>query len=413
MSQKADLQAVLYASEASFCEVSSTFGTALPLIDEVDLTGLARKHVPVPHMKQRRNEGYPNQIAPWDSSTFKLRGRLTGLGAAQTGAVTSSALWTFFGLIIGNIADGLATGTTFTGGTATTPTTTPASGVAVGGLVHGGAIGDAKAGGQWMAAASHGSNNLALLLGLPAAPTNGDLLYASKNVYPSEDPGEVPTSMRFQVLTSNGQFQMRGCVCTGFRITGTTVGGVMEWEADMQASQVDTANVPFPSATAAQRFAGRPCLVNGSFAYATVGVTTRSTESVRDLALEFDVGCELIKGAAPGNYEGQCYTATRRRSNALKIMATIDAEAVNNHTWRTRFLADPNTAAVQYHIMLSLTVHDGAAVGLYAPKCRLTDVEPTQMNHEGYNRLRLSFDCLTGGTTTSALTLSSWRLGAA
>lgn len=413
MSQNAQLQAVLYASEASFCEVSSAFGTALPLIDEVDLTGLARKKIPIPHMKQRRNEGYQDALDAFSGQTFKLKGRLTGLGATCSGAVPSSDLWTFLGLLIGNIASGLATGTTFTGGTAAIPTTTAANGATVGGLVHGGAPGDTRVGGGWLPVTSHASNSLTLLLAANGAPSNGDVLYASKVVYPTEDPGEVPTSLRFQFLTSNGQFQARGCFCTAFRITGSMPGGTLEWEADMQASQVDTANVTFPTATAAQRFAGRPALVNGTFGYAAHATTTRSTEALRDLTLEFDVGCEGIKGSGAGNYEGQLFKAVRRKSNGLKVTMVVDAEAVNNHTWRGRFLADPNTAALFYHFILDLMVQDGSAVGLYVSRAKLCDVEPMQMNHEGYNRLRLTFEAVTNTVTTSALTLSSWRLGAA
>lgn len=418
MSQNAQLQAVLYASEASFCEVSSTFGTALPLIDEVDLSGLARKKAPIPHMRQYRNEGHHDQLAPFDGQSIKLRGRMTGLGATCVAAVPSSDLWTFLGSLLGTLANGLATGGTFTGGTAAAPTTSMASGILAGGLVHGGSAGlagaaaDGRVGGQWIPVATHAASALTPLLALPGAPNNNDPLYASKNIYPTEDPGEVPNSVRLQVLTSNGHYNLRGCFITGFRKTGTMPGGIIEWEMDLGVAHVETTSATFPTATSAQRFSAGPSLVNGSFAWGTFGSTTRTVESVRDLQIEFDVTCEGIKGPG-GNYEGQIYQAVRRKTNGLRITVVIDAQATGTNDWLTRFMADPNTAAVYYHLMISLLVHDGRAIGLYVRRAKLCDAAPVQISHEGYNRLRLTFEATANTAGADVVRRSSWILGGA
>lgn len=413
MSQPSLLQAVLYNTEATFCENASSFTTALPLIDSVDLSGLARKKVRVPHIKSYMNEGYHDQLAPFDEQKITLKGRLTGLGATCAGAAPTSDLWAFLGILLGTTTNGLATGTTFSGGTAAAPTTTAANG-ASGALVRGGSVGDGRAGGQWIAVDTHAVNALAPFIALPAAPNNGDVLYASKNLYPTEGPGEVPTSVRLEVLTSNGHFILRGCFLAenGFRITGSMPGGVLDWEADLMVSHVTTTSATFPSATVPQRHAGGPALVNGSVAIVPTGTTTRATYAAREVTLAFNVGCQGFKGPG-GVFEGQLYTSCQRVANGLTITAVLDAEATGTHTWRTAFDADPNLAAVYYQVLLSILVHDGRSVGLYAGRCKLCDVQPMQFAHEGINRVRLTFEATTRVSETNAQRRASWILGAA
>lgn len=414
MSQASILQAVLYNTEASVGDPSvSTFGTALPLIDTVDLSGLARKKVRTQHIKSYVNEAHHDQLAPFDEQKITVKGRMVGLGATCAGAVPSSDLWAFLGILLGTTTNGLATGTTFSGGTAAAPTTTAANG-ASGALVRGGAVGDGRAGGQWIPVNTHAVNALTPFIALPAAPNNGDVLYASKNIYPTEDPGEVPTSVRLQVLTSNGHYILRGCQLAenGFRIAGNMPGGVLEWEADLTVAHVSTTSATFPSATVPQRHAGGPALVNGSVAIVPTGTTTRATYAAREVALQFSVGCMAIKGPEGGS-EGQIVTAYRRASNGLVITMVVDAEATGTHTWRTAFDADPNTAAVYYQVLLSILVHDGRSVGLYAGRCKLCDVQPMQMSHEGINRVRLTFEATTRTTESSAQRRASWILGGA
>lgn len=412
MSQASILQAVLYNTEASVGDPTvSTFGTALPLIDTVDLAGLARKKVKNPHIKQYMNEAHHDQLAPFDEQKITLKGRLVGMGATCAGAVPSSDLWTFLGVLLGTLGNGLATGGTATGGTATAIGTSMASG-ADGGLVRLGAVGDGRGGGQWIPVNTHAASSLVPFIAIPAAANNGDVLYSSKVLYPTEDPGETPTSIRLKVMTSNGQFILRGCQLAenGFRITGSMPGGVLEWEADLTVAHVSTTSSTFPSATVPQRHAGGPALVNGSVAIVAVGTTTRTTYQAREVGLAFGVGCMAIKGPEGGS-EGQVITAYRRTSNSLVITVVVDAEAAGTHTWRTAFDADPNTAAVYYQVLLSLLVHDGRGLGLYAARCKLCDVQPMQMSHEGFNRVRLTFEATTRTTESSAQRRSSWMFG--
>lgn len=413
MSQPAQLQAVLYNTESAFCENLSTFGTALPLVDSVDLTGLARKKVRNPHIKQYMSEGHHDQLAPFDEQKITLRGRMVGLGATCAGAVPSSDMWTFLGHLLGVLTNGLATGGTATGGTATAILTSMVSGAA-GGMVRAGSVGDGRGGGQWLAVNTHAASSMSPFVAAPAALNNGDVIYSSKVLYPKEDPGEVPGTVRLQVLTSNGHFILRGCFVAenGFRVSGQMPGGVLDWELDLMVSHVQTASATFPSATVPQRHAGGPALVNGSVAIQETGVTTRATESVRELSLTFNIGCQGIKGPG-GNFEGQCYVACRRTATSLTISMVVDAEAAGTYTWRDRFDADPNTAADYYQVLLSLLVHDGRALGLYAGRCKLVDVQPMQMAHEGFNRVRLTFEATTRITESSEQRRASWMFAAA
>lgn len=415
MGQSAALQAVLYNTEASFCANASTFGTALPLVGTVDLSNLARKKVPLEAIKQYQNERHHGSLAPFDGQSLTLKGRLTGLGATTTGAVPASDLWTFLGHLIGQLVDGLTPGGTFTGGTAAAPATSMASGAAASILARGGVVGDGRIGGQWLAVNTHAASAMGLFIAAAAAPSNGDLLYSNKVLFPYEDPGETPGSVRMQILTSNGHFIVRGCFLLGFRITGKMPGGVLDWEMDLGVAHVTTTSATFPSATVPQRHASGPALVNGSVVIQEVGVTTHAAYIVRDMTLEFDVGCAPVFGPG-GTFEGQIITGIVRKTPAtcgLKITMVVDAEATGTNTWRDRFDADPNTAQDYYQVLASLLVHDGRAVGLYAGRCILAETQPIQMDHDGFNRVRLTFHATTRTTESSTRRRASWMLGAA
>jgi hypothetical protein len=406
----AELQAVLFNAETAWAEIVNTFGTALPLIDSVDLSGLARRKERIPHMRQYGNEGYQDIMMPWDGASITLRGRLPGLGATAAGAVPSSDMVTLLGRLIGATLEGLATGTTFTGGTATVPTTTAANGAAAGALVRGGSIGDGRVGGQWLPVASHAGNDLTLLLAAPVAPDNADVLYASRMVHPNESPGvmEEVDSFRLRVLTANGHYTLRGCFpLSGPRITGTSPGEVLGWEADIGVAAVETASATFPHATATQRHAGSP-VTNGSIAYGTVGSTTRSEFAVRSFTMTTELACEGIRGPG-GDIEGQLFQTAKRTSAGCMLELVIDAPATGTYTWRTEFTGDPN-AAVYWQLVASFTVADGRAVGAYFPNLVLVEEEPIDVNDGGFNRLRLKFRSNTNTGGATELERSAWRL---
>lgn len=409
-----NLQAVHYSAEASFCEVSSTFDTALSLVSEVDLSGLARDLARVPILQQRPNEGVQHILMPFDGKRITLRGRLTGLGATAAGAVPSSALATFLGMLIGNVANGLATGTTFTGGTAVAATTTAATGGVAGSLLRGGAVGDGRWGGQFHLVDSHAASTLTLLMAAAAAPNNGDVLYAGKMVYPyalTPSQFELPTTFRLRVLTSNGHYDMRGCFpLSAPRLTGLNVGETPEWEVEVGVSHVDTTSQTFPSATAPERHASSP-VVNNSFAIQQVGTTTHNREQIRSIAVELGWTGVGLKGPA-SNYEGQCYNGARRVPGIATVEVIVDKEATGTDTWWDRAEVDPNTRPY-WQAVFTASAQDGRAVGMAWPRLALMESQPIQMSHEGFNRQRLKFEAQLGDITTTDLTASPYRLAMA
>jgi hypothetical protein len=409
MSFLAELQHVLFGTEGSFCENFSTFASALPLIDTVDLSGLAREKQAVAFAKQFAHEGYQDVLMPFAGKSIKLTGRLTGLGAAAGGAVPSSDMVTFLGLLAGASATGLATGTTFTGGTAAVPTTTPATGVVAGGIVHGGAIGDARVGGQWLPVNTHAANALTLFLAAPVAPNNGDVLFSSRLVHPNESGGtfEVGTSFRLEVLTSNGHFILRGCYMVDFKITGTSPGELPQWEATIGVSHVVTTSATFPSATLAQKHASSP-VANGSFAYNVVGTTARLTEIARSVAINLGDTGEGIVGTG-GIFDAQLYQSYRRKPGMTTLDVVLDAEASGTYTWKDRAAVDPNTAPF-WQVMYSMSCADGRSVGIYFPRLRIVN-EPIQINDGGYNRTRVMFEALANTAGATELARSAWRMG--
>ena len=107
----------------------------------------------------------------------------------------------------------------------------------------------------------------------------------------------------------------------------------------------------------------------------------------------------------PGGEDGyQTIIGAVRTKAAAKLAITVDAEASGTNT-----LADIYTAGVMQHCLLSLSVSDGKAIGLYFPNIRPTNYL-TQESVDGLNRETANFDALTDTAATGALAQSSWRL---
>lgn len=408
MGNVAELQDVLYNTEASFAEVATTFGTALPLIEAMDLSGLARDMPEQPIVRSRPWQGTQHVLMPWEGKSVKAKFRMTGLGASALGAIPSSDLATFLGLIVGNVANGLATGTTATGGTAAVPTTTAASGVAAGAMVRVGAIGDTRGGGEFLAASAHASNSLTLLMAAAAALNSGDVIGASKMIYPyclTPSQFEQGTSFRLRVLTSNGKYDLRGCFpLSAPRFTGVDIGGVPEFEIDIGVAAVVTNTDTFPSATVPQRHASSP-VTNGTFQFQVVGTTTRAVKTIREISFELGFSGEGIKGPG-GAHEGQVYQTWRRKAGYAGLEFVVDNDGPN--TMRALATADAISRS-SYQALWSMNCADGRGFAIYWPNLKFAG-EPLQINHAGYNRERVRMTAHLGGTLTTDLTASPWRM---
>lgn len=409
MGNVAELQDVLYNTEAAFAEVATSFGTALPLIEALDLSGLARDMNEQPIVRSRPWQGTQHVLMPWEGKSIKAKFRMTGLGATAAGAVPSSDLATFLGLIIGNVANGLATGTTFTGaGTAAAPGTTAANGIVAGSLIRAGVIGDGAGGGNFYGVSAHAANAATLLMAMPAVPANLAVLGATKMLYPyclTPSQFEQGTSFRLRVLTSNGKYDLRGCFpLSAPRFTGVDIGGVPEFELDIGVAAVVTNTDTFPSATVPQRHASSP-VTNGDFQFQVVGTTTRATKTVREISFDLGFMGEGIKGPG-GLHEGQVYQTWRRKAGYAGLEFVVDNDGPN--TMRALAVADP-IGRTSYQALWSMNCADGRGFAIYWPNLRFAG-EPIQINHGGYNRERVRMTAHLGSTLTTDLTASPWRI---
>ena len=215
-SKSSQLQSLVWLNEAAFGDTLTTITTrALPAA-YIDTSGLVRPSEEPTFAKAYPNEGWQNVRMPFRSS-FTVEFYLTGQGATMAGGVVASDLTILLGYLYGTVGNGLATGQTATGGTASVPTTSGGSGIAAGALVHIGAKADTRGDGQWVANGSHSSSAATLLTAMPAAPSNGDVIYASKMVYPSQTAGtyETVTSLKFRIGSPQQTYTCHGCFATG------------------------------------------------------------------------------------------------------------------------------------------------------------------------------------------------------
>lgn len=408
-SKSSALGTLLYGTETNFGETTTTTATRLRPIGPIayDIQHLGQK---VDILKQRPNEGVAYVRGPMGGSlAFTLN--LTGLGATCSGAAPASALATLLGYVIGTTATGLATGDTMAGaGTTSAPTTTGASGVTAGALVHIGSKGDGRADGQWVAVSTHSASTLNLLTAIPALTNNGDVLYSSRLVYPSQTPGTYETvqSLRFRVLTAQQQYVAHGCYPTAVEI-GIEVGAVPTVRVTFAVAWWETANGTFPDTTSVQDYGAAP-VTGGSMFINAVGTATRNTVTARSVSMS--IGVENQGEPGVGGYdEHQLIVGCNRGPAPVMVEMTIDSEAAGTDTYGALFDVSENSR-VNRHALYSMSIGDGRALGIYWPNLAQTEM-PIQMDDGGVLRKRLRFEAQTGTTTTSDLTLSPYRIGMA
>lgn len=405
-SKSSALGALLYETETNFGETTTTTATRLRPIGPVsyDLTHAGSK---IDILRQRPHEGVPYVRGPM-GGTVSFTLNLTGLGATAAGAAPASALATFLGTVFGTTATGLATGDTISGpGTASVPTTTGASGVTAGGMVRLGAKKDARGDGQWYAVGTHSSNNLTLLTAAPATLSNGDVVYASRMVYPSSTPGtyETLSSIRMRFQSAQQQYVCHGCYPTAAEFS-VEIGQIPTVRLTYAVAWWEEVNDTFPSATSVQDYAAAP-VTGGSMFINAVGTVTRNTVVARSVS--WTVALNNASEMGVGGYdEHQAMVGCNRGPSSVMVEMVVDSEAAGTNTYGALYDVSENSR-VNRHALYSMSIGDGRAVGVYWPN--LTQVEmPTQFDDGGVLRRRLKFEALTGTTTTSDLTMSPWRL---
>jgi hypothetical protein len=407
MSHSATLGAICYEAESSWAEDVTTFATArLPVLDEVDTSGLTwRKDAPGLVM-QYRSDGAPHILMTMGGS-FKTKFYLPGHGSTTAGAVTITALETLLGTVFGNAAIGPA-GTTCTGGTATVPTTTASGTFSAGALCRIGALGDAAGNGQMAAIGSHVTTSLTLLTALDGSPANGAVLYSVCNIYPSVTPTtSAITGLRFLISKANLRYEAHGCFPMSATITGLNTGEKPVIEIDWGVSWWRHSTATFPSAVT--QTADNPAPVAaGSFFCQTVGTATRAKRTVREVSLTYTLGIAPVM--APGGVNAyQAITGAVRVDDKVQWSWVEDADANTASPALGGFYESTN----RKHILYTLNTIDGKSVGIYTRSCCIADGYPVQFTREGRNSVRIVADAYVGPTTTNDLTLSPFLLGLA
>lgn len=407
-SKSSALAALLYETETNFGETTTTTATRLRPIGQVSYD-LQHPGSKIDILRQRPHEGVPYVRGPM-GGTVSFTLNLTGLGATAVGAAPASALATFLGTVFGTTGTGLATSDTTVAGTASVPTMTGATGVTAGGMVRIGAKKDGAADGQWVAVGTHAANNLTLLTAAPAAPTAASVVYSSRMVYPSSTSGtyETLSSIRMRFQTAQQQYVCHGCYPTGAEFS-IEIGAIPTVRLTYAVAWWEEVNDTFPSATSVQDFAGAP-VTGGSMFVNAVGTVTRNALVARSVSMSIAMNNTSEMGVG-GYDEHQAVVGCNRGPSSVMVEMTVDSEAAGTNTYGALFNVSENSRIAR-HALYSMSIGDGRALGIYWPNLTQTE-RPIQMDDGGVLRRKLRFEANTGGTTTSDLTMSPWRLAMA
>lgn len=409
MSNPFSLMEINYEVESSASALGENIDTVatykLHLREPVDTSGMEQKKIASGTVSTYRGEPGDWILGTFEP-TFKTKLALPGHGSTTAGAITITALETLLGLVFGNAVT-TATGSTLTGGTANAPTTTDSGTLDAGDICFIGALGDADGEGQAYPIATHVTTTLTLLVDTQGAVANGAVRYGGTTIYPHSSPTSTDiTGVRMAIASANTQYLAHGCVPTAVAISGLNPGEVPMIDITWTAAWFEYTSSTFPSVVASDTFNPAPTAA-GSLVVNTVGTSTNSSatrRAYRDMSIEIDLGTILCRG--PGGYNAyQDIVAAKRGQDSCKLTWSEYAEATTTSPELPGF----GTATNRKHAILTLSTNDGSRVAFYFPSLRVSNV-PRQIDIGGINGYRIECMAGVGPTTTSALTLSKWRM---
>jgi hypothetical protein len=411
MSRSSVHGAVLFNTESAWAEDSSTYGSRLAITEPVDLSGFDHSKVRSNRTVQYMQERTPD-IKGVMGGTFRTPFHIPGHGSTTAGAVTLQEHEYLLGYVVGNSnAGGSGTTVNDTDATATVLPVAAASGLAAGQAVFVGSLGDAGGSGQSSIVSTHAANDVTLLVGLPAAPANTNVVYGAAMIYPTETPSSASVQpLRFALLTANRTIEAHGCFPRSLQIDGTNPNETWKASVEWGCSWWEESTETFPTTTSVDVFNPAPSSA-GSLFIAERGTATRSgaTYVARSFKISVDLGITPTMGPEGVNAY-QSVIGAVRGPQVVTVEVVVDTGSASaTPTWPVRWDTDDQA----YHLHLSA---NGAATGkrisLYLPNARLCSRRPVQFADGGINRERLVFEAgANTAVTTSELTLSSWRLG--
>ena len=348
--------------ESSFAEnasdpSSNTYTTRLPVLSVE------------PSLTQERGESdgslqtflhrmRPGYLGPREGEIV-LRVPWTGHITTAAGALTSNWLHALLGDGLGG-SDATQVGDTAeTGSTASNLVITGGT-LSNGGVVRVGAIGDGRAEGHAAVIDTYSTPNAALLTDLPAAPNNGDVVYAALMSWLNETLG---TSKRFLIgyPETGAQWHAMGCQLKGLGFT-LAQGGLPELELTYQVAYWDRAAETIPSGDALESFA-TAALTGNSLFYQDQGTSTRVLKSVTEINVS--MAYELaIKRTTGGSAQYQTITGYERGP----VKTTVDflvQDWESDH--ETLFDTDGPDTTLK-HLLFEGQRADGRSIGFYCPE---------------------------------------------
>ena len=416
MSNPSQLGAIRLADESSFGEVSTTFDERLSIVGAVDPSGLTQEKVDIERTVQYQNDGH-HDIRGVQGGSVSIDLMLSGHGGATTGSISATAEETFLGRVIGNLdvtQIGTTAGSTWEDADSGLGDLAVGGTFLAGGLCRIGVLNDGEGEGQFHAISTFTDNgaspdDIVLLTAAGGTPQSGVQIYAPALIFPNEGPtATTVTSMRLEIMTANQQYQCHGCYPTAITFSGFNAAELPRASVTMAVSRWTTSSGTFPTATSQTTNSPAP-VAAGSFYQQNNGTTTRQTRDIRDFNLSIDLGMVPLVG--PGAVNAfQNIIGVRRTKCQATFDFVLDSEAAGTDTFGDIWNTAEATIAY-HHILYSLSIEDGRAIGFYFPRCLITGQRPTQLDLDGINRKRVFYRAISSATTTTELTNANFVLG--
>ena len=397
--------ALLYADEAAWAEVSTTYDERLPIKGEINsiLAAALQPLEPAQITEQYNNAGRKDALMP-KAMKFDIPLYLTGHGTScASGAIAASALGTFLSRCLGAINAGQTSGTVNTGTSAVQFSLTTAVGVA-GALFRLGELADGDGEGQFYVWSN--PDTATVLNAAADTPAGGAVVYGAETIHCNETLTTM-TSMRMNALTANQRLGIFGIYCEGATFSGFGVGELPEVVCHMVASFFDEESAStWPTAVAVESYVPAPCTA-GQLFYQTVATTTRNILTVRDVKIDLAVETFPLLGYNAAR-QYQSIIGCVRGASKMRITWTMDADAAGTQT-----VLDAWEAGTLKHILFAANTADGQAVAFYLSNAKPVGDRPSQRTVSGLNQITVTYEGLAGPTSTTELTHSAWRMALA
>ena len=412
MSRSPELGTALFNTEASWCEVSTTFGTKATTIGPIDVTKFKRPKLVPAYTTQLLNEIKPRVNGTY-SGEFTITMMLTGHGSTTNGAnaATPTAFETLFEIFLGAGLAASSSGTTATaGGDADSLNVALASGYVAGAPVGPiGTIGDGRGNGQFSVAGSHAASVIELLFAIDATLNNGDVVRNPRVAYTIESPtaSHAVTSTRWRFMSGNLMYDANGCFPLRLEIVQLSPGEEPMVRFTFGISYYEEVTATFPDATSQQIFPHAP-VANGSCFLNTHGTKTRDATSklnARSFSITWNLNVIPRKGHGGVRPGQDIIGATRLRATGMVDIVVDAPDATATPDLVTKW---KNNAAL--HLGYVWGAADTQGGFLYCAYVVPDEDSPLQFDSGGIQSLRFRGSIGSDASKSTALERAALRI---